>query len=98
MARKPKAQPDELRRLANIGPAMRRDLELLGINTIAQLATCEADELYLRLNTLTGHRHDPCVWDTFAAAIHQARTGEATPWWQWTPERKRRQQAGEFNL
>ena len=37
-----------------------------------------------------GQRQDPCVWDTFAAAIHQARTGEALPWWHFTVERKRR--------
>ncbi|HTH17256.1 MAG TPA: helix-hairpin-helix domain-containing protein [Magnetospirillum sp.] len=98
MVKGSKDKGDELRRLANIGPAMRRDLELLGVNTVAQLANCEADDLYLRLNVLTGHRQDPCVWDVFAAAIHQARTGEATPWWQWTPQRKRRQESGQFRL
>ena len=84
--------------LANIGPAMRADFALLGINTVAALARQEPDTLYARLNKLTGHRHDPCVWDTFAAAIHQAKTGEATEWWSWTKERKRRQAAGQFNL
>jgi hypothetical protein len=39
---------------------------------------------------------DPCVWDVFAAAIHQARTGESRDWWTFTPERKRRQALGEF--
>jgi hypothetical protein len=83
--------PDELMRLANIGPRAREDLKRLGIETVGQLALCEPDELYARLNELSGQRHDPCVWDVFAAAIHQARTGEAMPWWRWTPERKRRQ-------
>lgn len=87
---------DPLRGLANIGPAARQDLRLLGIDTVADLAGQDADTLYARLNDLTGRPHDPCVWDVFAAAIHQARTGEATPWWRWTPERKRRQQAGSF--
>jgi len=82
--------------LANIGPAMRADLERLGIKTVAELALQDADTLYLRLNALSKRRHDPCVWDVFAAAIHQARTGEAKPWWSWTPERKRRQAAGQF--
>jgi hypothetical protein len=48
------------------------------------------------LQRLTGKRQDPCVWDTFAAAIHQARTGEALPWWHFTRERKRRQAEGTF--
>jgi hypothetical protein len=56
--------------LANIGPAMRADLEVLGINTVAGLAGQGAGEPYVRLNVLTGRRHDPCVWDVFAAAIH----------------------------
>jgi thioesterase domain-containing protein len=89
-------QRDPLMALANIGPAMRADLERLGINTVAELALQDADTLYLRLNALTRQRHDPCVWDVFAAAIHQARTGEAKPWWVWTPDRKRRQAAGQF--
>ena len=85
-----------LRQLANIGPAMARDLELLGITSVEALARTDADTLYLRLQTLTGSDQDPCVWDTFAAAIHQARTGEVTRWWDWTPVRKERQAAGQF--
>jgi Pathogenicity locus len=39
---------------------------------------------------------DPCVYDVFAAAIHQARTGEAKNWWAFTGERKLVQKAGAF--
>jgi hypothetical protein len=94
MAAKPKVK-DELLALANIGPAMRRDFRLLGIDTVAELARQDADKLYLKLSALTGHRQDPCVWDTFAAAIHQAKTGEAKPWWTWTKVRKARAGKGE---
>jgi Pathogenicity locus len=87
---------DDLLRLRNIGPAMRYDLALLGIDSVARLARCDADDLYLALLHRTGRRHDPCVWDTFAAAIHQAQTGEALPWWHFTHERKARQAAGSF--
>jgi len=62
------------------------------------LAACDADDLYRRLQIATGTRHDPCVWDVFAAAIHQARTGEALNWWAFTPVRKARQQKGDFTL
>ena len=51
-----------LRQLANIGPAMARDLELLGITSVEALARTDADTLYLRLQTLTGSDQDPCVW------------------------------------
>ena len=82
--------------LRNIGKAMLADFSLLGIATVGELARREADELYLELSARTGTRQDPCVHDTFAAAIHQARTGEAKDWWAFTPERKARQKAGTF--
>ena len=91
-----KPKVDELLALKDIGPAMRRDLALLGIASVAQLARREPEALYRALERTTGQRQDPCVWDTFAAAIDQARTGEARPWWHYTPERKRRQAEGEF--
>lgn len=75
---------------------MRADFALLGVDSIAELATREADLLYLELGAITGARPDPCVHDTFAAAIHQARTGEALPWWAFTPARKHRQEQGTF--
>lgn len=87
---------DELLALRNIGPAMRRDLALLGISSAAQLARREPDALFVALERKTGQRQDPCVWDTFAAAINQARTGDARPWWHYTPERKLRQAEGSF--
>jgi nucleotidyltransferase/DNA polymerase involved in DNA repair len=86
----------KLRDLKNIGPAMERDLRRLGIGSVAQLAGQDADDLYARLCALSGNRHDLCVHDVFAAAIHQARTGEAKDWWAFTPARKARQERGEF--
>ncbi len=82
--------------LRNIGKAMLLDFELLGIRSVSQLATQDADKLYARLCVITASRHDPCVHDTFAAAIHQARTGEALNWWAFTALRKERQKAGTF--
>jgi hypothetical protein len=89
-------RPIPLSALRNIGKAMLGDFRLLGIATVAELAHREPDALYLELSALTGTRQDPCVHDTFAAAIHQARTGEARDWWAFTPERKARQKAGSF--
>ena len=85
---------DDLSALMNVGPMMRRDFQLLGIDTVAQLAGQEADDLYRRLNAILGRRVDPCVHDVLAATIHQARTGNARPWWHFTPARKQRQAAG----
>jgi nucleotidyltransferase/DNA polymerase involved in DNA repair len=87
---KTKAAVGELSELRNIGKAMLRDFELLGISSVKQLAKCDANRLYERIQNLTNTRHDPCVWDTYAAAIHQAKTGEALPWWDFTRVRKQR--------
>ena len=80
----------------NVGPATYKDLQLLGIDTIQALAKTSPDDLYHRLQQMTGRSHDPCVWDIFAAVIHEAKTGEKQPWWQWTKIRKKRQQEGTF--
>jgi hypothetical protein len=85
-----------LRDLRNVGPAACKDFALLEITTVAELAQQTADDLFMRLQMLSGTRQDPCVWDVFAASIHEARTGEALNWWSLTPERKARQAAGTF--
>ena len=82
---------DELSSLKNVGPATRRDFHLLGIETIEQLAKQDADQLYGRISLISKDRVDPCVHDVFSATIHQARTGEALPWWDFTAARKLRQ-------
>lgn len=85
----PRKLADELLALRNIGPAMRRDFALLGIRSVRQLARCNPQSLYRKLEQLTGSRQDPCVLDTFTAAVHQARTGEALPWWHFSRLRLR---------
>jgi len=91
-----KAKAQGLAGLRNIGKAMLEDFRILGIESVPQLAAQDADELYARLCKLTGARHDPCVHDVFAAAIHQARTGEALNWWTFSSARKVRQARGTF--
>jgi hypothetical protein len=88
--------PAKLADLRNIGPAGLGDFAVLGVETVAHLQTCEPGTLYLDLQRLTGKRQDPCVYDVFAAAIHQAKTGEAKNWWAFTSERKALQKAGAF--
>jgi len=77
----------ELFMLQNVGKATFKDLERLGISSIQQLAHADPDELFNRLETLTKQAQNPCVWDVLAAIIHEAKTGEKTPWWQWSKVR-----------
>ena len=89
---KGKCKPEnELLQLMNVGPATYKDFQLLGIDSVKSLANASADELYARLQEVTGKTQDPCVWDVFAATIHEAQTGEKQPWWKWTKVRKQRQ-------
>lgn len=76
--------------LPNIGPAMAGDLRLLGIAAPAELAGHDPFSLYQSLCRRTGVRQDPCVLDTFIAAVRFAQGGPALPWWHHTAERKRR--------
>lgn len=78
----------ELLSLKNVGPATFDDLMKLDIHSIKELAKADPDELYSRLQQITQSKQDPCVWDVFAAIIHEAKTGEKLPWWKWSKVRK----------
>jgi hypothetical protein len=86
-----------LKDLKNVGKATLQDLDLLNIHTIEELAHRDATQLFEQLEKLTGKRQDPCVWDVFAAIIHEAKTGEATSWWTWTAKRKALQKVSNKN-
>ena len=79
-----------LRQIPNIGPAMVADFHLLGIDSPKQLRGQDAYGLYGRLCELTHTRHDPCVLDTFMAAVDFMNGAPPLPWWHYTAERKRR--------
>jgi predicted RecB family nuclease len=78
----------ELSTLQNVGKATFKDLERLGISSTQQLAQADPDELFNRLGVLTKQAQNPCVWDVFAAIIHEAKPGEKTPWWKWSKVRQ----------
>ena len=77
-----------LQTMPNIGPAMAGDLILMGIHSPEELKGQDPMKLYRRLEELSGVRQDPCVLDTFMAAVHYAETGERRTWWSFTSERK----------
>jgi hypothetical protein len=79
----------QLQTLPNVGPATAGDLIRLGVASLDDLSRRDPKELYQRISAMDGVRHDPCVLDVFAAAIHAARTGEAKPWWEFSDARKR---------
>jgi hypothetical protein len=82
----------QLAELISIGPAMLRDFGMLGIRSMGQLARQNPQRMYARLGRLAGQRQDPCVLDTFCAAVAQARNprlpAEQCQWWYWSRKRK----------
>jgi hypothetical protein len=78
---------DELQDLPAIGPSMARDLQDLGVSSIAALGRRDPERLYAALNRLRGVRQDPCVLYTFRCAIYAARTprprAALLKWWNW---------------
>ena len=79
-----------LQTMPNVGPAMAEDLLRLGIRSPEDLIGRDPNEMYDELGRLDGIRHDPCVRDVFAAVVSYAETGQAAPWWHFTPIRKAR--------
>ena len=74
--------------LPNVGPSVAADLRRIGIRTPQALAGRDPYALYTKLNRVTGTRHDPCVLDTFIAAVRFMEGAPAAPWWHYTAERK----------
>ncbi|MFM7075659.1 MAG: helix-hairpin-helix domain-containing protein, partial [Planctomycetaceae bacterium] len=63
--------------LPNVGPAMARDLERIGIRRPADLAGRDPLDLYDKLCSVTRARHDPCVLDVFMSVTRFIDGGRA---------------------
>jgi len=80
---------EHLEQVPNVGASIAGDLRGLGILRPSQLSGRDPYQLYDEICLRTGVRHDPCVLDTFIAAVRFAEGGPSTPWWHYTAERKR---------
>jgi|SRR5438105_576507 len=90
-----RSQFTELEQLPNVGPAVAADFRLLGVAGAQGLVGRDPYALYDELCRRTGRRHDPCLLDTFIAAVRFMGGEPARPWWAYTAERKRTLQARE---
>ena len=84
--------PADVRRfedIPNVGPRMAADFRRLGIARPQQLSRRNPYALYYKLMRVTGQHQDPCVCDTFIAAVRFMQGEPPRPWWHYTPERKR---------
>ena len=77
-----------LETLPNVGPAVAKKLELLGINDDGDLRDQDPDVLFERLCAIEGRSHDPCLLDTFTAVVDHVHGAPARPGWYYSRRRK----------
>ncbi|HMF11667.1 MAG TPA: helix-hairpin-helix domain-containing protein [Gemmataceae bacterium] len=84
-------RPDvaRLQDIPNVGTAIAGDLRRLRITLPAELPGRDPYAMYDDLCRITGQRHDPCLLDTFIAAVRYMEGEPKKPWWKYTAERKR---------
>jgi len=78
-----------LQDIPNVGTAIAGDLRRLGITSPAELPGRDPYAMYDDLCRITGQRHDPCLLDTFIAAVRFMEGEPKKPWWKYTAARKR---------
>ena len=92
---KGRKQLARLEDIPNIGPAVAANLRQLGITTPDDLLGRDPYAMYDDLCRITGQRHDPCLFDTFIAAVRYMEGAPKKPWSKYTAERKREMAARE---
>ena len=80
----------ELQTIPNVGPAVARKLARVDIASVATCADATARSSSSASARSTRCRHDPCLLDTFVAAVDYANGAPARPWWEYSRERKAR--------
>jgi hypothetical protein len=77
----------ELTDIPNIGPKVAARLRRLGIESPEDLRGQDAEDLFERTCADSGFREDPCLLDTYRAAVDFADGKPARPWWEYSRER-----------
>ena len=88
MKAKKASEASRLEQIPNVGKAVAGDLRAIGIQKPSDLKGKDGIALYRKLNQKTGVCHDPCMADTFMAAVDFMNGGKPKPWWSFTAKRK----------
>ena len=84
------SEADWFEEIPNVGTQVAKDLKFIGLKTPRDLKGKNPYKLYGDLCRKSGTRQDPCVLDTFMAAVDFMNGGRPKPWWAFTAERKKR--------
>src|SRR5262245_12505457 len=87
-SRKDRYEITELEEIPNVGVSIAGDLRRLRISSPSDLPGRDPYAMYDDLCRITKTRHDPCLLDTFIAAVRFMEGAPAQPWWKYTSERK----------
>lgn len=77
-----------LQEIPNVGKAMEKNFNIIGINSPGQLIGKDPYNMYSKLCNVTNQKHDPCVIDVFISAVRYMEGGPPKKWWEFTEERK----------
>lgn len=69
----------ELQKIPNVGPAVALDLYSLGYKSLADMKGKKPDDMYLKLEALTGKHVDRCMLYVMRSLVFMAQTGERAP-------------------
>ena len=87
---KKKREERGLQSIPSIGPALERDLRLIGVDRPSCLKGKDPEKLYRKLQQVTGMHHDRCVLYTFRCAVYYVNEkhhdSELLKWWSWSDE------------
>ena len=84
----PREHVKDLQDIPNVGPAIERDLILIGVMDPVSLIGRDPYQMYDELCAATASRQDPCVIDVFISAVRYMEGAPAKKWWEYTRERK----------
>lgn len=78
---------NDLQVIPGVGKSIVRDLEEIGIRSVADLKGKNPEELYEKSNRLRGKIQDRCLLYVFREAVYFAENEERDPerlkWWNW---------------
>ena len=77
----------ELEKIPGVGKSIARDLQNIGINSIADLRGINSETLYAQSNQFAGITQDRCLLYVFRCAVYFAGQENPEPdklkWWNW---------------
>ena len=79
----------DLEQLPNVGPAVAGYLRRAGVDRPQDLVGRDPYAMYDAVCRVSGQRLDPCLLDSFIAAVRFMAGDTAKPWWAYTAERQR---------